>query len=76
MCCMNGGEGARTTHGKRPARVCMRACVHGNMCVHACMQVGMLNMGPEFNTQFEVFFKVFMQQLAVVVPPTVNLPEA
>ena len=33
-------------------------------------------MGPEFNPQFQAFYKVFMTQLQLVVPPTVNIPEA
>lgn len=33
-------------------------------------------MGPEFNPQFEQFYKIFMTQLQVVVPPNVNIPEA
>ena len=39
-------------------------------------QVGSLVMGPEFNSHFEGFFKVFMTQLQAVVPPSVNIPEA
>lgn len=45
----------------------------------ACMsaaQVASLVMGPEFNSQFEGFYKVFMTQLQMVVPPSVNIPEA
>lgn len=40
------------------------------------LQVGSLVMGTEFNTQFETFFVVFMRQLALVVPPTVVIPDA
>jgi len=39
-------------------------------------EVGSLVMGPDFNPQFQTFYKVFMTQLQLVVPPTVNIPEA
>lgn len=42
----------------------------------ACLQVGSLVMGPEFNPQFEQLYTVFMRQLVAVVPPGVNIPEA
>uniref|UniRef100_A0A7S0WF70 Importin N-terminal domain-containing protein n=1 Tax=Chlamydomonas leiostraca TaxID=1034604 RepID=A0A7S0WF70_9CHLO len=47
-----------------------------NVALQCLTEVGMLVMGPEFNSQFETFYKIFMQQLAAVVPPTVNIPEA
>jgi hypothetical protein len=33
-------------------------------------------MGPEFNSHFENFFKVFMQQLQQIIPAGVNIAEA
>ncbi len=33
-------------------------------------------MPADYNPQFVRFYNIFMQQLAVVVPPSVNLPEA
>jgi exportin-1 len=38
--------------------------------------VGSLQMGPEFNSHFENFFKVFMQQLQQIIPQGVNIAEA
>jgi hypothetical protein len=58
-----------TTHACTPGP-------HLTSAPRAAVQVGMLVMGPEFNSQFETFYKIFMQQLAAVVPPTVNIPEA
>ncbi len=60
------------------------ACVPALECrlladlqVHACaLQVGSLTMTADFNKHFEDFFRFFMQSLQVIVPPTVNLPEA
>ncbi len=45
----------------------------------ACLydpQVGSLQMSTEFNPQFAKFYDYFMRQLVLVVPPSVNIPEA
>ncbi|MEW5316465.1 MAG: hypothetical protein WDW38_007837 [Sanguina aurantia] len=47
-----------------------------NLALQCLTEVGSLVMGPEFNTQFETFYVVFMRQLAAVVPPTVVIPDA
>jgi exportin-1 len=33
-------------------------------------------MGPEFNQQFQALYRVFMTQLQLIIPPTINIPEA
>mmetsp|Transcript_36522 Transcript_36522/g.81303 ORF Transcript_36522/g.81303 Transcript_36522/m.81303 type:complete len:1073 (+) Transcript_36522:318-3536(+) len=47
-----------------------------NVALQCLTEIGSLMMGPEFNTQFEQFYKYFMTQLQAVVPPNVNIPEA
>ncbi|KAF5832627.1 armadillo-type protein [Dunaliella salina] len=47
-----------------------------NVALQCLTEVGSLVMGPEFNPQFQAFYKVFMTQLQLVVPPTVNIPDA
>ncbi|KAG1655478.1 hypothetical protein FOA52_008673 [Chlamydomonas sp. UWO 241] len=47
-----------------------------NTALQCLSEVGSLVMGPEFNTHFETFYKVFITQLQAVVPPTVNIPDA
>lgn len=44
-------------------------------CLHL-LQVGSLVMASEFNKHFEDFYKFFMQGLEVIVPSTVNIPDA
>lgn len=40
------------------------------------MQVAGLDVGPEFNEAFEKLYKVFIQQLRVVLPEGTNIPVA
>eukprot|EP00798_Chlamydomonas_sp_ICE-L_P000521 gene521-1934_t len=47
-----------------------------NQALQCLTEIGSLVIGPEFNTHFETFFKIFMTQLQQVVPPTVNIAEA
>ncbi|KAL6757535.1 exportin [Haematococcus lacustris] len=47
-----------------------------NVALQCLTEVGMLVVGPEFNSQFITFYTVFMTQLQQVVPPNTNIPEA
>lgn len=41
-----------------------------------CVQVAGLEVGSEFNKEFEKLYKVFIQQLQVVLPTGTNIPVA
>ena len=42
----------------------------------ACAQVAGLTVGPEYNTHFENLYRIWVQQLAAVLPPAANIPAA
>ena len=39
-------------------------------------QVAGLQVGPEYNTHFENLYKIWVQQLASILPPGTNIPAA
>lgn len=47
-----------------------------NVALQCLTEVGSLQMSTEFNPQFAKFYDYFMRQLVLVVPPSVNIPEA
>ncbi|KXZ44730.1 hypothetical protein GPECTOR_63g55 [Gonium pectorale] len=47
-----------------------------NVALQCLTEVGSLQMSTEFNPQFAQFYEYFMRQLLLVVPQTVNIPEA
>lgn len=58
-------------------------CSHsaGNQITQQCLlaadlQVAGLEVGAEFNKEFEKLYKVFIQQLQVVLPQGTNIPVA
>jgi exportin-1 len=40
------------------------------------VQVGSLQMPPEFDAHFGTFYRMFSQQLVAILPPNTNLPAA
>ena len=39
-------------------------------------QVGALTVGPEYDSHFQTLYKFFVAQLALLLPPGTNIPEA
>jgi exportin-1 len=42
----------------------------------AAVQVGSLQMPPEFDSHFGTFYRMFSQQLVAILPPNTNLAAA
>lgn len=47
-----------------------------NVALQCLTEVGSLQIGPEFNPQFETFYKIFMAQLQTILPPGTNISAA
>lgn len=47
-----------------------------NIALQCLTEVAILQTGPDLNSHFETFYRIFMSQLQQIVPITVNIPEA